>query len=76
VRLSFAGSETTVERPIAVGPSLDGPLCLMEGYTRLASILRDHRAGICSTPEVEMFVGIAPLIETEWTSVQGNHRWW
>jgi len=72
----FRGFRTTIERPIAVGPSLDGPFCLMEGYTRLACILRDHRAAIRSTPDVELFVGVATLIETEWTNVAGNHRWW
>jgi len=28
------GFGTAVERPIAVGPSLEGPFCLLEGYTR------------------------------------------
>ena len=72
----FRGFRTAIERPIAVGPALDGPFCLMEGYARLACVLRDHRAGIRNTTEAEIFVGVTRLIETEWTNTAGNHRWW
>lgn len=70
----FRGFSTSVERPIAVGPSLDGPLCLVEGYTRCCAILRDCRAGLLQVQQVPMIIGITSRIR-EWTNGQG-HRWW
>lgn len=46
-RAEFKGF--TAERPVAVGPSLQGPYCLVEGYTRCCGILRDFKAGIVHT---------------------------
>ncbi len=70
----FRGFFTGIERPIAVGPSLQGPFCLVEGYTRCGAILRDHRAGLSQVERVPIIVGITPRI-AEWSDGQG-HRWW
>lgn len=70
----FRGFATSVERPIAVAPSLDGPFCLVEGYTRCAAIVRDHRAGLSATGEVPMIVGVTLRI-TAWSNGRG-HAWW
>jgi hypothetical protein len=70
----FRGFSTTIERPIAVGPNLLGPLCLLEGYTRCGAILRDRRAGLSDIERVPMIVGICPRV-AEWTNGHG-HRWW
>jgi hypothetical protein len=70
----FRGFATRIERPIAVGPSLAGPLCLLEGYTRCGAIVRDHGAGLSTLEAVPMIVGVCPRV-TEWTNGEG-HRWW
>jgi hypothetical protein len=70
----FRGFSTTIERPIAVGPSLAGPLCLLEGYTRCGALVRDHRAGLSPLESIPIIVGVCPRI-TEWTNGAG-HRWW
>lgn len=70
----FRGFTTSIERPIAVGPSLDGPLCLVEGYTRCGAIVRDHGAGLSTIEQVPMIVGITPRIK-EWSNGAG-WRWW
>ena len=74
VEPEFRGFATRTERPIAVAASLDGPFCLIEGYTRCASLLRDHRAGMASREQVPMVVGVTPRI-AEWSDGRG-HPWW
>ncbi len=71
----FRGFRTSIECPIAVAPALDGPLCLIEGYTRCATILRDHRAGLSTIQEVPIILGVTSRITTAWTNGR-NHRWW
>jgi len=70
----FRGFATRSERPIAVGASLEGPLCLIEGYTRCACLLRDYRAGLSTTSHLPLIVGVTPRIR-EWSNGQG-HSWW
>lgn len=70
----FRGFFTDIERPIAVGPSLDGPFCLVEGYTRCGCLVRDHRAGLSILDPIPILVGISPRI-AEWSNGQG-HLWW
>ena len=54
--------------PIAVGLSLDGRLCLVEGYSRCCRILRDHKDGIFQHRRVPFIVGVSERI-VEWS-------WW
>ncbi len=54
--------------PIAVGLSLDGPFCLVEGYTRCCTILRDYKGGTFSHRQVPLIVGVSERI-VEWS-------WW
>ncbi len=54
--------------PVAVGASLDGPLTLVEGYTRCCAALRDHHVGLYDDQPMPMIVGVTPRIQ-EW-------RWW
>jgi len=70
----FHGFATAIERPIAVGPSLEGPFCLLEGYTRCGCLLRDYRAGLSSLDRLPMVIGVASRI-AEWSNGHG-HRWW
>jgi len=70
----FRGFSTMIERPIAVGPSLAGPLCLLEGYTRCGALVRDDRAGLSPLESIPIIVGVCPRI-TEWTNGAG-HLWW
>src|SRR5262245_28934793 len=70
----FRGFSTSIERPIAIAPSFSGAFCLLEGYTRCAAIVRDHRAGLSTLEAVPMIVGVCPRA-LEWTNGQG-HPWW
>jgi len=70
----FCGFATAIERPIAVAPSLEGPFCLLEGYTRCACILRDHRTGLSSLARLPMIVAVTSRI-VEWSDEHG-HLWW
>ena len=70
----FRGFATSIERPIAAGPSLDGPFCLLEGYTRCGCLLRDYRAGFSSLDRLPMMIGVTPRI-AEWSDGHG-HLWW
>ena len=69
----FRGFETPIERPIAVGPSLNGPFCLVEGYTRVCTWLRDQHAWPHHTP-LPFLIGISPQIQA-WAHPRG-HKWW
>ena len=69
----FHGFETVIERPIVVGPSLNGPFCLVEGYTRVCTWLRDMQKW--PVPHsLPFLIGISPRIEA-WAHPRG-HRWW
>jgi hypothetical protein len=70
----FRGFETTLESPIAVCERLDGPCCLVEGYTRVATFLRDSGAGLTTSREMRMLLGVSPRIH-EWAGPRGR-RWW
>ena len=54
--------------PIAVGLSFDGPFCLVEGYTRCCTILRDYKDGTFQHRQVPFIVGVSERI-VEWS-------WW
>jgi hypothetical protein len=75
----FKGFGTEIERPVAVGVDHHGPLCLVEGYTRVCTFLRDTSAGFHGdvesvTPQpIPMILGLSPRI-AEWTHPKG-HRW-
>ena len=69
----FRGFSTRIERPIAVAASLEGPFCLVEGYTRCGSSLRDHRAGLANLDRLPIIAGITPRI-AEWSDGHG-HSW-
>ena len=68
------GFETPIERPIAVGRTLHGPFCLVEGYTRVCTWLRDRRTGWLCEDSLPFLIGISPRIE-QWAHPRG-HRWW
>jgi hypothetical protein len=70
----FHGFATAIERPIAAGPSLEGPFCLLEGYTRCGCLLRDYRAGLSSLDRLPMVIGVTSRI-AEWSNGHG-HLWW
>ena len=71
----FRGFETTLESPIAVCASLDGTACLVEGYTRVGTFLRDVGAGLVpDNATMPMLLGISPRIH-EWAGPKG-WRWW
>lgn len=74
VEPEFRGLETDLEMPIAVGPSLAGPFCLVEGYSRTASWLRDHAAGIPSKDALPFIIGTSSRIH-HWAHPRG-HKWW
>ena len=54
--------------PIAVGTTLDGPLTLVEGYTRSCRALRDHHDRRFDGLPLPIIVGVSARIE-EWP-------WW
>ncbi len=54
--------------PIAVGLSFDGPVCLVEGYTRCCTILRRCKDGTFQHRRVPFIVGVSERI-MEWS-------WW
>lgn len=70
----FRGFETACESPICVGASAEGPFCLVEGYTRVGTFLRDVLAGLTSERQMRMLVGVSPRIH-EWAGPTG-WRWW
>jgi len=51
--------------PVAVGPSLEGRLILVEGYTRCCCALRDHNTGLYDGLPMPMVVGVTERIQ-EW----------
>jgi hypothetical protein len=55
-------------RPIFVAPSLWGPYCLVEGYTRCTTMLANYRAGTLSAATFPMILGVGERVAT-W-------RWW
>lgn len=70
----FRGFETAGESPLAVCATLDGPCCLVEGYTRVATFLRDVGAGCTSDRAMRMLLGVSPRIH-DWAGPKG-WRWW
>jgi hypothetical protein len=70
----FQGWRTSIARPIALGQTKDGPFCLIEGYTRCCTWLRDERASIRPPSTVPLIVGIWPGV-SRWASPTGHH-WW
>jgi len=53
---------------ILVGPTLDGPWCLVEGYRRCCRAIRDDRAGRFDGLPLSVIVGVGPDM-SRW-------RWW
>jgi len=51
-----------VGMPIAVGPALDGPLMLVEGYTRCCQALRDQKVGLFDGLPMPLIVGVTRQI--------------
>lgn len=75
----FRGFETVIECPIAVGATLDGLFCLVEGYTRVAAFLHDAHGGLTkpgdiAVPTMPMLLGVSSRIH-EWEGPKG-WRWW
>jgi CheY-like chemotaxis protein len=68
------GLDTSLERLIAVGATLRGPFCLVEGYTRAATWLRDKQAGLAGPETLPFLIGISPHIAV-WAHPRG-HKWW
>jgi len=71
----FRGFGTALESPIAVAATLDGPRCLLEGYTRVGTFLRDVQAGLTPDTEMRMLVGVSPRIH-EWHRGPQGWAWW
>ena len=58
-----------VGTPIAVGPTLDGPFMLVEGYTRCCRALRDQNAGLYDGLPMPLLVGVT-------RQIRGWIWWW
>jgi len=54
--------------PILIGPTLDGPWCLVEGYRRCCRAIRDDLAGHFDGLPLPVIVGVGPDM-SRW-------RWW
>lgn len=68
----FQGWPDLITQPIAVGR--DNDYCLVEGYTRCCTLIRDTRAGLCLPTPVRIIVGLWEHVD-QWVSPMGT-RWY